>query len=140
MFPFLEQFKFYVMGGLAILVLLLSGALAIEHYRLAAAKSEINSLTTQLGACQDANASNQVTIANLKAANSDWAAKCSKPGPQAEHAAADITNLATNLTNQAATQQQQRELIYANDKAARDWAHAPLPPAIAQRLRASSGG
>lgn len=139
MMLWLEQFKLYIMGGLAVLVLLLSVALTIQHYRLAAAKSDIKSLTTQLGACQDANTSNLETIKNLKAANTDWATKCGKPGPVAVEAGREVENTVTAVDAALAAAKLERGLLYENDKTAAGWGASVLPSAVAARLHANTG-
>lgn len=120
----------WILAGAAAVLLLVAGVQTwrAHHY---AEKSEL--LGGAVQGYADAQTTNLATIATQASRLKDWQRACT-PGQAQDDALAAVRAELAEARADLAQSKSNREVIYARDPAARRWADAGLPSAVADQL------
>ncbi len=121
----------YILAGVAAVLLVVCLWLGVTR---SMDRNKLDAAQARYQNAVGANATNVLTIADLKAANADWAVRC-VPDVKAtadalQRSAAEITRLSRELEQARAN----REVIYVKDPAAAAWGTTGVPSRIADQL------
>lgn len=94
----------------------------------------IADLRAETATLRGANASNAVTITNLRAANQAFADAARVNQAEAERVAAKLQNERDRLQGELQAERKRRADIYQGDDYAKRWAETAVPAAVADRL------
>lgn len=118
--------------GLALAALV---AVGIQTHRLSERTEERDLLQAQAALWEQANRDNVQAIADLKAANTNWA-DAARAGADKARAAADrLADERARHAQELEEARRERGTIYANDPNAAAWGRARVPARIADQLR-----
>ena len=96
---------------------------------------ELATAQSQLAVAQAANASNLETITKLVTENKAWADAAQAQEQKAAAAVAAVAQERDALARELVQRRKDRQVIYEQDQAARDWGRAPIPELVARQLR-----
>lgn len=127
---YIEPYKLVIELGIAALLI---GALAYQHHRIGALKTERENQRTTINNYASANQSNVKAIGLLTDANDAWKSR-GLDAQASANAVASLTIERDHLATELHNRQTNREIIYASQPSARQWADTGMPARLADAL------
>ena len=116
-------------------IIVLSIALGITTKRLERAHTELGVVRTTLTVAQDANDSQRLTIAELRAANAAFADKCSATNAEREAAIKTLRDSESAARHRATMLDREIRRLAHDDATVDALLRTPVPGALADRMR-----
>lgn len=131
MSPIRLSFLEWVLAGLAALLLIGFG---VQSWRAHSLGTKLDAAEVDLALYKTAQDSNLAAIDDLSAANKAWEKACKADPEQQRTALATLRSERDALQTALDRARNRREVIYARDPSARDWADRAIPAAVADEL------